>query len=130
MELEALAKINGEVAVSGGTLVAIAPQAREYNLATKTEMKLGIDILSDPGNTVAQSYGLCHKLPEDLSALYLKFGLDVPKHNGDDSWILPMPARYIIDQSGNVCYARVNADYTQRPEPEETLAALRGLSRS
>ena len=127
MELEALAKITGEVESLGGSMVAIAPQAREYNLATKTEKKLEIDILSDPGNTVAQSYGLCHKLPEDLSALYLKFGLDVPKHNGDDSWILPMPARYIIDQSGNVCYARVNADYTQRPEPEETLTALRDL---
>ena len=127
MELDALANIAGDVESLGGSLVAIAPQAREYNLATKTEKKLAIDILSDPGNTVAQSYGLCHKLPEDLSALYLKFGLDVPKHNGDDSWTLPMPARYIIDQSGNVCYARVNADYTQRPEPEETLAALKDL---
>ena len=127
MELEALAKITGEVGSLGGSMVAIAPQAREYNLATKTEKKLEIDILSDPGNTVAQSYGLCHKLPEDLSALYLKFGLDVPKHNGDDSWILPMPARYIIDQSGNVCYARVNADYTVRPEPKETLAALKEM---
>ncbi len=127
MELEALAEITGEVESLGSSMVAIAPQAREYNLATKTEKKLAIDILSDPGNAVAQSYGLGHKLPEDLSALYLKFGLDVPKHNGDDSWILPMPARYIIDQSGNVCYARVNADYTVRPEPEETLAALKDL---
>jgi len=127
MELEALAKITGEVESLGGSMVAIAPQAREYNLATKTEKKLDIDILSDPGNTVAQGYGLGHKLPEDLSALYLKFGLDVPKHNGDDSWILPMPARYIIDQSGNVCYARVNADYTVRPEPAETLEAVKAM---
>ena len=128
MELEALGKIGGEVESLGGSLVAIAPQDREYNLAMKTEKKLGLDILSDPGNTVAQSYGIRHKLPEELSALYMKFGIDVPKHNGDDSWTLPLPARYIIDQSGNVCYARVNADYTQRPEPEETLAALKALN--
>ena len=127
MELEALAKITGGVEALGGSLVAIAPQAREYNQTIKTEKKLEIDILSDPGNKVAHSYGIRHTLPEDLRALYLKFGLDVPKHNGDDSWTLPMPARYIIDQSGNVCYARVNADYTQRPEPEETLAALKEL---
>lgn len=127
MELEALAKISGEIEALGGTLVAIAPQAREFNAALKTEKKLGIDILSDPGNTVAHAYGIRHELPPDLRVLYLKFGLDVPKFNGDDSWTLPMPARYVIDQSGNVCYARVNADYTQRPEPEETLAALREM---
>ena len=127
MELEALAKINSEIEALGGTLVAIAPQAREYNEATKTEMKLGIDILSDPGNAVAHSYGIRQTFPEELSALYQQFGIDVPKFNGDDSWTLPMPARYIIDQSGNVCYARVNADYTIRPEPEETLAAFKAM---
>jgi peroxiredoxin len=127
MELEALAKISGEIEALGGTLVAIAPQARQFNAALKTEKKLGIDILSDPGNAVAHAYGIRHELPPDLRGLYLKFGLDVPKFNGDDSWTLPMPARYVIDQSGNVCYARVNADYTQRPEPEETLAALREM---
>ena len=127
MELEALAKLTGEIEALGGTLVAVAPQAREYNEAIRSGKKLEIDILSDPGNEVAHRYGIRHKLPEDLSALYMNFGLDVPKHNGDDSWTLPMPARYIIDQSGNICYARVNADYTQRPEPEETLAALKSL---
>ena len=127
MELEALAKITGEIKALGGTLVAIAPQARAYNEAIRSEKKLEIDILSDPGNVVAHSYALRHKLPDDLSALYMKFGLDVPKHNGDESWTLPMPARYIIDRSGNVCYARVNADYTQRPEPDETLAAFKAM---
>ncbi|MCP3954506.1 MAG: redoxin domain-containing protein, partial [Desulfobacterales bacterium] len=77
MELEALAKITAEIDALGGSLVAIAPQAREHNQAIKTEKKLRIDILSDPGNSVAQSYGIRHKLPEDLSALYLKFGIDV-----------------------------------------------------
>ena len=127
MELEALAEVTGEIDRLGGTLVAIAPQSREYNQAIKAEKKLEIDILSDPGNTVAQSYGIRYRLPDDLSALYLKFGINVPEHNGDDSWTLPMPARYIIDQAGNVCYARVSADYTVRPEPEEAVAALKAL---
>ncbi len=124
MELEALAKIAGEVDRLGGTLVAISPQSPETNLALKTEKKLGIDILSDPGNAVAETYRIRHKLPDDLSALYLKFGINLPEFNGDDSWTLPLPARYIIDPAGTVCYAQINADYTVRPEPEDTLAAL------
>ena len=38
-----------------------------------------------------------------------------------------MPARYVIDRDGTVKYAVVHADYTKRPEPEETLAALKAL---
>jgi len=38
-----------------------------------------------------------------------------------------MPARYIIDRDGRVRYARTDPDYTRRPEPEETLEALRAL---
>ena len=53
--------------------------------------------------------------------------LNVPKHNGDDSWNLPMPARYIIDREGLVRYAEVSPDHTVRPEPEDTIAALKEL---
>jgi len=39
-----------------------------------------------------------------------------------------MPARYLVDSHGVVRAAAVNADYTRRPEPEETLAALLDLA--
>ena len=38
-----------------------------------------------------------------------------------------MPARYVIAPDGKVAYAVVHADYTKRPEPEETLEALRAV---
>ena len=95
----------------------IAPQLVSYNQAIAKEKKLNVPILSDPGNAVAASYGIRHTLPEDLQEVYLKFGLDIPAHNGDDSWTLPMPARLIIDSEGVVRYAEINADYTIRPEP-------------
>jgi len=127
MELEALAKAAGEIEAAGATLVAIAPQSTALNAEIKKDKKLGIEILSDPGNEVADKYGIRHTLPDYLTPLYTQFGINLPEFNGDDSWTLPMPARYIIDQGSNVCYARVNADYTQRPEPDETVAALKEL---
>ena len=36
-----------------------------------------------------------------------------------------MPGRFGIGQDGTVLYAEVNPDYTQRPEPEDLLPALR-----
>jgi hypothetical protein len=35
-----------------------------------------------------------------------------------------MSARYIIDTDNLIRYAAVNADYTVRPDPSETIAAL------
>jgi len=36
-----------------------------------------------------------------------------------------MPARYVIDKEGVIRAADVNADYTIRPEPSETVRQLR-----
>ncbi len=128
MELEALAEVANQFKEAGATLVMISPQLPEHNAAFAEEKGLKIDILSDPGNQVASRYGLKYQLPGELAAIYEKFGLDVPKHNGDESWTLPMPTTLIIDADGIVRHAAINADYTNRPEPEDTLAALKALA--
>jgi peroxiredoxin len=70
---------------------------------------------------------LTFKLPEDLHQVYGKFGIDLKKYNGDESWTLPMPARFVINSSGTVRAADVDPDYTVRPEPAETVRVLEGL---
>ena len=49
------------------------------------------------------------------------------KNNGDDSWTLPLAARYLIGQDGIIHSADVDPDYTVRTEPAETLQALKRL---
>jgi peroxiredoxin len=127
MELEALSALADRFAAAGGTLVLISPQLVEHNAAIAKEKEITVDILSDTGNAVAARYGLKYQMPDDLIAIYKQFGLDIPKHNGDDSWTLPIPAALIIDSDGIVRHADINADYTNRPEPEDTLAVLKGL---
>ncbi len=105
----------------------ISPQLPEHNAAIAGQMKLNVDVLSDTGNEVAARYGIKYQMPQDLIALYKQFGIDLPKHNGDDSWTLPIPTSLIIDAQGIVRHADINADYTVRPEPEETLAALKNI---
>ena len=127
MELEALNDALPAIKSAGATFVAISPQQTQFNREFIEQKKFNFDLLSDPGNQTANAYGLVYKLPEDLRKIYLQFGIDVPKHNGDDTWTLPLPARYIIDPKGIVRHAEVNADYTVRPEPENTIAALNEL---
>lgn len=89
---------------------------------------LGFDLLSDRGNEVAGRFGLVFRLPEDLRALVAKFGIDLEKFNGDPSWTLPMPARFVIDRGGIVRAADADPDYTRRPEPSKTVEVLRALA--
>ncbi len=127
MELDALKKTTAEFKALGATFIAISPQLQSFNREFREEKKLTFEILSDPGNEVAQRYGIKYKLPEDLREVYLQFNIDLPKYNGDDSWTLPLPARLVIDQEGIIRYAAINADYTVRPDPEETIAALKNI---
>jgi len=46
----------------------------------------------------------------------------------DDSWTLPIPARFVIDRSGVIRAAQSDPDYTTRPEPSDTVEALRAIS--
>lgn len=88
---------------------------------------LHFDVLSDPGNSIARRFGLVFPIPEDLKRVYLEMKIDLPRYNGDNSWELPMPARFVIDSQGIIRYADFDPDYTTRPDPEETLAALRKM---
>lgn len=90
---------------------------------------LTFDILRDEHNALATKLGLVFQLPEDLREVYKSFGTDLGRMNGDDSWTLPMPARFVIDQRGIIRQVDVNADYTIRPDPAETIAALQKLRR-
>ncbi len=89
--------------------------------------KLAFDLLSDPRNRSASEFGLTFKLPQDLRQVYEKFGIDLKKYNGDESWTLPLPARFVIDSSGTVRAADFDPDYTTRPEPAETVRVLEAL---
>ena len=108
--------------------MAISPQLAEHSRAQIEDRKLTFDILADPGNRLAEIFGLKFQLPEDLRGVYRElFEIHLDAYNGDVSWTLPMPARYVIDSMGKVQAAEVNPDYTRRPEPEETLAIVVSL---
>ncbi len=89
---------------------------------------LKFELLSDHGNKVAEQFGLAWQMPDYLRELYLNtLKLDLTRFNGDDSWRLPIPARFIIDQDSIIRYAQADPDYTNRPEPSDTVAALQKL---
>jgi peroxiredoxin len=114
-----------EITSLGASLIVLSPQLQEYTKPGADRHKLTFPILTDPGNKVGEAYGLAFRLPDDLIEVYKGNGIDLSKHNGDDSWRLSMPARIVIGRDGVVASAEADPDYTHRPEPETTLDMLR-----
>ena len=127
MELEALQQSLHEIQAAGATLVAISPMREAFLKQMSQKNHLEFDLLRDEGNAVAAKFGLVFRLPQDLSELYKSFGTDLARVNGDDSWTLPMPGRFVIDQKGIIRHEDINPDYTVRPDPAETIAVLKNL---
>jgi peroxiredoxin len=105
--------------------VAISPQLEKYSRQVAKKHDLTFSVLSDQGNKVASQFGLVYSFPADLRELYVNFGIDLERFNGDDSWTLPMPGRFIVDQEGIIVSEDVNPDYTKRPEPGGIIKTLK-----
>jgi len=131
MDLQALQEALPQLEAQGARLLAISPQTAPNSRRSQRDNKLTFSIVSDPHNEVAHAFGLRFRLPDYLIDLYKNaFKNNLAVVNGDDSWTLPMPARYVIGQDGVIAYAEVNPDYTNRPDPSEVLPTLQQLNRA
>ena len=128
MELEALQQIYPEVLSLGAQIVVITPELERYTRALHKKLNLTFDILTDLHLKTAEQFRLVFTLPDYLRELYKSFGSALDRFNDEPEYKLPIPARYIIDKDAVIRAADVNADYTVRPEPAETLGQLRSLS--
>ncbi len=114
----------------GAQLVSISPQLPDQTLSLQKKESLKFHMLSDPANRVAREFGLVFTLPDILRPVYTGFGIDLPAANGDNSFELPVPATYVIDQNTNIVLDFVDVNHTLRLEPELIIEALREISSS
>jgi peroxiredoxin len=128
MELSALQEIDSDVRQLGAQIVALTPELERYTRSAHKKLKLSFDILTDLHLKTAEQFGLAFVLPDYLRELYKSFGNALDRFHDENEYRLPMPARYVIDKHGIIRAADVNADYTIRPEPAETVKILRTLT--
>jgi peroxiredoxin len=129
LHMHAFEKALPKLQALGATLIAISPEKPDYGQLLADEQQLTFPVLSDLGNAVARRYGLVFQIDEETKELFVgSFSNDLAERNGDDSWELPVPATFVVDASGIIRFAHVDADYlTGRADPEEVLGVLRTL---
>jgi peroxiredoxin len=127
-ELKAVEAAAAQIRTLDAHIVAISPQTAVNIRKAQRDNAVSFPILADHGNAVADRFGLRFRLPDELIAVYKGFGNDLAVANGEPSWTLPMPGRYVIARDGVIAYAEVNPDYTSRPDPAELMPTLRSLN--
>ena len=116
-----------EIKSIGAELVGISPQLPDNSLSTAEKLALEFEVLSDVGNKAAKDFGLVFKLSDTMQEIYRGFGIDLEASNGDQSFELPIPATYVIAPNNIIKYAFIDADYTNRLNPETILAEVQKL---
>ena len=129
LELRAWQQQLGALKNLDAQLVAVSPQTPDNSLSTAEKNALAFPVLSDSALQAATAFGVAFEMPPELVEVYSRGGNDLPLLNGNGRWVLPVPATYVVDQNGSIAFAHIEADYRERAEPRDVLAAIAGLSR-
>jgi peroxiredoxin len=135
-ELEAWRDLHSQLRERGALLAAISPQTTRQNNFTLQQHGLPYPLLSDPGATIAEKFGIAYTIPPEHRRYFQSILINIPFNNAglsyhnatEASWRLPLPAVFVIDRANTITFAEAHADFRVRPEPAEILAALNQLN--
>jgi peroxiredoxin len=121
----ALAEAQGQIAAEGGHVAAIMPDREHFTAELKAESDAPFPILTDFDNGYALSLNLAFWVGEEMQDLMSNAGWDVARSQGSDTWLLPVPATFVVGTDGEVKARFVDPDYRKRMTIEDLLSALR-----
>jgi peroxiredoxin len=125
--LRGLLEVRSELSDANAALIAVSPEAAPASAEDAKAEGTKFPVLVDHGGKVAEQFGLTFEMNDAAKNVLKSSGLDLEKRNADGRWILPVPGTFVIDRYGNIAYAHVEADYRNRPEPQEIVATCRSL---
>jgi len=128
LELRALQRELHTVDAAGATLVAISPNKPDESLGLIEKHDITYPVLSDQDNAVAKQFNLVYEMEPGLVAHYQGIDRNIGEMNGSEVWELPVPATYVIDQTGVIRFAYVELNHRVRAEPADVVAAAAALT--
>ena len=125
----ALAKVQCEVEPLGAQIVAITPDLQQFTVSMKSEAKeRPFPVLTDIDNGYALSLNLAIYVGEEMQKLMKGHGWDIAPFQGNESWIMPIPATFIVGRDGVIVARFVDPDYRKRMAVEDIVDALKAAA--
>jgi peroxiredoxin len=106
-----------------GQVVAIMPETQAFAGKFKTDSGAPFPVLTDLDNGYALSLNLAIWLGPEIQKL-LSYQ-DMASFHGNEGWVLPIPATFVIGRDGMVKERFVDPDFRKRMAVEDLIAALK-----
>jgi peroxiredoxin len=126
LNVRAVIKAYDRIKALGANIVAIMPETQEYAVKFKTEANAPFPVLTDLDNGYALSLNLAIWLGADIEGL-LHY-LDMRGFHGNDGWLLPIPATFVVGRDGIVKARFVDPDFRRRMAIDDLISALKPAS--
>lgn len=121
----ALAEVQDQARAYGGHIAAVLPERRQFAATLRSQTNAPFPILLDMDNGYAMSLNLAIWVGEEMREMIAAAGWDVPAYQGNDTWMLPIPATFVVGTDGRVAARFVDPDYRRRMAIEDMLEALK-----
>jgi peroxiredoxin len=120
-----LAEARPRIEAAGGQVVAIVPDRQRYAAEIRAEAEGQFPILVDMDNGYAMSLNLVFWVGDEMRKFMSEAGLNLTEFQGNESWMVPVPATFVVGRDGVIRARFVDPDYRKRMTVETMLASFR-----
>ncbi|HET6376298.1 MAG TPA: peroxiredoxin-like family protein [Methylocella sp.] len=111
----ALAEAQCAIEPLGGQIVAITPDLQRFAAALKSDASAKpFPVLTDVDNGYALSLNLAIYVGAEMQEFMKNAGWDIAPFQGNDAWILPIPAAFIVGRDSIIRARFADPDYPKR----------------
>jgi peroxiredoxin len=125
ISINTLARAQSRIEALGARMVAIVPESAPFAMEMKLDANVEFPILSDIDNGYALSLNLAVLIDGELKDQIVKIGRELPRYQGNDSWVVPIPATFVVGKDGRIRARFVDPDYRKRVAVEELIESLK-----
>jgi peroxiredoxin len=125
ISISTLVKAKPRIEALGARMVAIVPDREQFAAEMREDCNVNFPILSDMDNGYALSLNLAIWVGGEMREYMSKIGRMLPQYHGNDSWMLPIPATFVIGKNGRIKSRFVDPDYRNRMSIDDLIDALK-----
>jgi peroxiredoxin len=127
LNADGLARIAPDIKRLGAQIVAISPEAHRYGAKLKANAKAPFPVLSDVDNGYALELNLLFWVGDEKRKAMQAAGFDIAPYQGNETWMLPIPATFIVGMDGMVKARYIDPDYRRRMDLDAILEVVARL---
>jgi peroxiredoxin len=108
----------------GAYVVGVTPETPDNINKTVDKTHASFSLVHDDRYKIMKAYNVNYTVDDDLNVKLKGYGIDLEKNNGNTDHVLPVPATYIIDQTGKIIFVHFDKNYTKRASVSDMLKVL------